>query len=182
MQKQQQPKSDGQQGPLAPHGAGNLGYSIAIVPLLSASGRSRRTVVTGNDLKLIPNNKTKPEMDKGIPANRTGTNIHPNNGVVKRITGGFAPQQSCLSLIGQPNSLQSAVNVVALSIALAMHTITLSRISIGSCSTHLQNTQKERNFIENERKTERERMIFDNLPGFWVELSELDLVRSYRAS
>lgn len=53
-------------------------------------------------------------LDKGIPANRTGTNIHPNNGVVKRTTGGFAPQQSCLSLIGQPNSLQPAVHVVAI--------------------------------------------------------------------
>jgi hypothetical protein len=164
VQKQQQPKSDGQQGPLAPHGAGNLGYSIAIVPLLSASGRSRRTVVTGNDLKLIPNNKIKPEMDKGIPANRTGTNIHPNNGVVKRITGGFAPQQSCLSLIGQPNSLQSTVHVVAIRCGLVYclgnaHPHTLQNLHWIMLHPSAKYPEREKLYREREKDRDRERIL-----------------------
>ena len=48
------------------------------------------------------------------PANRTGTNIHPNNGVMEGITSGFAPKQSCLSLVSQPNSFHPFVHVVAI--------------------------------------------------------------------
>jgi hypothetical protein len=42
--------------------------------------------------------------------------------------------------------------------------------------------EREKLYREREKDRERDRMIFDNSPGFWVELSELDLVRSYRAS
>ena len=48
------------------------------------------------------------------PANSTGTNIHPNNGVVERTTSGFAPKHSSLSLVSQPNCLQPFVHVVAI--------------------------------------------------------------------
>ncbi|PNX61784.1 hypothetical protein L195_g060834, partial [Trifolium pratense] len=48
---------------------------------------------------------------KGGPANRGGTNIHPNKSMVKRSTGGFAPNKSGLSLISETNSLQTFINI-----------------------------------------------------------------------
>lgn len=52
------------------------------------------------------------------PANRGSTNIHPNKRIVKRSTGGFAPNKSGLSLIGETNSLQSFVYVEPVSCCL----------------------------------------------------------------
>lgn len=54
-------------------------------------------------------------MDKVRPANRSGTDIHPNNGFVQRAASRFAPNHRRLSLIGEPNSLESTVHVVSLS-------------------------------------------------------------------
>lgn len=49
-----------------------------------------------------------------VPADRTSTNIHPNNGIVERKTSGFTPNNSSLSLIGKANGFQSIVNVMTI--------------------------------------------------------------------
>ena len=56
----------------------------------------------------------KKNVNKNEPANRSGTNIHPNNGVVERATTGFAPNDRCLSLIGETNRLKPTVDVLAI--------------------------------------------------------------------
>merc|ERR1712226_1218067 len=92
-------------------------------------------------------------------ANRTGTNIHPNNGVVERTTSGFAPKHSGLSLVSQPNCLQPFVHVVAILCCL-FHCL---------CNTSPHTLQNLH-------------WIMLHPSGFWVQLSELNLVRPNYAS
>lgn len=155
--------------------------------------------------KLANVSKIHKEVDKMssrsrqvVPANGTGTSIHPNDGVIERTTSGFAPNQSSLSLIGQTNSLEPTIYVVTINCGLVKgfghaHPRTLQnlhRIMLHPSENAHKPTNAKQNPISQtigiqkkkiiiiiiDRETKKE-CVF-KLPGFWVELSELDLVRS----
>ena len=72
------------------------------------------------------------------PANRACASIHPHNGITKWIASGFTPYNNGFPIICDPNGLQISNDICLSSLPTTylIHTLTVSIISIGSCSTH----------------------------------------------